>query len=113
MDFSYTETQDMIRDTLSRFLADTYDFDSRHKMIASDGGRDPGIWKALAQELGMLGAAFGEEHGGLGGGHLENALIMEELGKVIAIEPYLQTVVIGGGALKAVGGAVADAIIPK
>ena len=52
----------------------------------------------------MLGAAFSEEHGGLGGGHLENALIMEELGKVIAIEPYLQTVVIGGGALRAVGG---------
>lgn len=113
MDFSYTETQEMIRETLSRFLADTYDFDSRQKMIASDGGRDPGIWRALAQDLGMLGAAFGEEHGGLGGGHLENALIMEELGKVIAVEPYLQTVVIGGGALKAVGGAHADAFIPE
>jgi alkylation response protein AidB-like acyl-CoA dehydrogenase len=113
MDFSYTETQDMIRDTLARFLADTYDFDKRNKMIASDVGRDPGIWQALAQELGMLGAPFAEDHGGLGGGALENAIIMEELGKVIAIEPYLQTVVIGGGALKAVGGAQADAVIPE
>lgn len=113
MDFSYTETQDMIRDTLARFLADTYDFDKRGKMIASDTGRDPGIWQALAQELGMLGAPFSEDHGGLGGGALENAIIMEELGKVIAIEPYLQTVVIGGGALKAVGGAQADAVIPE
>ncbi|MEK6637777.1 MAG: acyl-CoA dehydrogenase family protein [Pseudomonadota bacterium] len=113
MDFSYTETQGMIRDTLARFLADTYDFDKRSKMIASDTGRDPGIWQALAQELGMLGAAFAEDHGGLGGGALENAIIMEELGKVIAIEPYLQTVVIGGGALKAVGGAQADAVIPE
>lgn len=113
MDFTYTETQEMIRETLSRFLADTYDFDTRNKMIASDTGRDPGIWKALAQDLGMLGAAFSEKHGGLGGGHLENALIMEELGKVIAIEPYLQTVVLGGGALKAVGGAIADAVIPE
>jgi alkylation response protein AidB-like acyl-CoA dehydrogenase len=113
MNFSYTETQDMIRDTLARFLADTYDFDKRGKMIASDAGRDPGIWRALAQELGMLGAPFAEGHGGLGGGALENAIIMEELGKVIAIEPYLQTVVIGGGALKAVGGAQADAVIPE
>ncbi len=113
MDFTYTETQDMIRETLSRFLADTYDFDKRSKMIASDAGRDPAIWKALAQDLGMLGAAFSEDHGGLGGGALENAIIMEELGKVIAIEPYLQTVIIGGGALKAVGGAVADAVIPE
>ncbi len=112
MDFTYTETQDMIRDTLARFLADTYDFEKRKVMIASSAGRDAGIWSALATELGMLGAPFAEEHGGLGGGALENALIMEEMGKVIAIEPYLQTVVIGGGALKAVGGAVADAVIP-
>jgi alkylation response protein AidB-like acyl-CoA dehydrogenase len=113
MDFSYTETQDMVRDTLARFLADTYDFDKRQKMIASETGRDPGIWKALAQDLGLLGAAFSEEHGGLGGGALENAILMEEFGKAIAIEPYLQTVVIGGGALKAVGGAIADSVIPE
>jgi alkylation response protein AidB-like acyl-CoA dehydrogenase len=113
MDFTYTETQDMIRDTLARFLADTYSFDSRQKMIASETGRDPAIWTALAQELGMLGAPFAEAHGGLGGGALENVIIMEELGKVMAVEPYLQTVVIGGGALKLVGGAVADAVIPE
>ena len=113
MDFTYTETQDMVRETLSRFLADNYGFDSRQKMIASDAGRDPAIWQTLAQELGMLGAAFDEAHGGLGGGALENVIVMEELGKVMAIEPYLQTVVIGGGALKAVGGAMADAIIPE
>src|SRR3546814_10795142 len=44
---------------------------------------------------------------------LENAIIMEEFGKVLGIEPYLPTVVIGGGALKAVGGAQADAMIPE
>jgi alkylation response protein AidB-like acyl-CoA dehydrogenase len=113
MDFTYTETQGMIRDTLARFLADTYDFDSRNKMIDSEAGRDPAIWTALAQELGMLGAAFSEEHGGLGGSHIENMIVMEELGKVMAIEPYLQTVVIGGGALKATGGAMADAFVPE
>lgn len=112
MDFSYTETQDMLRDTLARFLADTYDFETRKKMLASPEGRDPGIWRAFASELGILGAPFAEEHGGLGGGALENMIIMEELGKVIAVEPYLQTVVIGGGAVKHAGGALADAMIP-
>lgn len=112
MDFSYTETQDMLRDTLARFLADTYDFESRKKMLSRPEGRDPGIWKALATELGILGAPFAEEHGGLGGGALENMIMMEELGKVIAIEPYLQTVVIGGSALKHAGSAMADAVIP-
>lgn len=112
MDFSYTETQGMLRDTLARFLADTYDFETRKKMLDRPEGRDPGVWRALATELGILGAPFAEEHGGLGGGALENMIMMEELGKVIAIEPYLQTVVIGGGALKHAGGATADAMIP-
>lgn len=113
MDFSYNETQQMLRDTLARYLADNYDFDTRRKWIASDAGRDPGIWQALATELGILGAPFAEEQGGLGGGAVENMIVMEQLGEAIAIEPYLQTVVIGGGALKAVGGAVADAVIPQ
>ena len=113
MDFNYTDTQDMLRDTLARFLADTYDFETRKKMIDSAEGRDPGIWRALATELGILSAPFSEEQGGLGGGALENMIMMEELGKVIAIEPYLQTVVIGGGALKAAGGPLADAVIPE
>ncbi|MGB5019716.1 acyl-CoA dehydrogenase family protein, partial [Sphingorhabdus sp.] len=112
MDFTYTETQQMLRDTLARFLADTYDFDKRQKMLASEAGYDPGIWRALATELGILGAPFAEAHGGLDGGALENAIMMEELGKVLSIEPYLQTVVIGGGALKSVGGAQAEAHIP-
>ena len=112
MDLSFTETQNMLRDMLARFLADTYGFETRKKMLARPEGRDPGIWKALATELGILGAPFAEAHGGLGGGALENMIMMEELGKVIAIEPYLQTVVIGGSALKHAGGALADAMIP-
>ncbi len=113
MDFTYTETQDMLRDSLARFLADRYGFDQRQKMIASETGRDPAIWKALATDLGILCAPFSEEQGGLGGGALENMIMMEELGKVIAVEPYLQTVVIGGGALKAAGGSLADSLIPQ
>jgi alkylation response protein AidB-like acyl-CoA dehydrogenase len=113
VNFSYNETQEMLRDTLARFLADTYDFETRRKMVASDAGRDPGIWRALATELGILGAPFGEDQGGLGGGAVENMIVMEQIGEAIAIEPYLQTVVIGGGALKAAGGAQADALIPR
>ena len=112
MDLSTTETQDMLRDTLARFLADTYSFDARQKMLASPEGRDPGIWKALSSELGLTCAPFAEDHGGMGGGAIENMIMMEELGKVIAIEPWLQTVVAGGGALSAAGGQMAEALIP-
>ena len=112
MDLSTTETQTMLRDTLARFLADTYTFDARQKMLASPEGRDPGIWRALSSELGLTCAPFAEEMGGMGGGAIENQIMMEELGKVIAIEPWVQTIVAGGGALKAAGGPLADATIP-
>ncbi|MBN8501294.1 MAG: acyl-CoA dehydrogenase family protein [Sphingomonadales bacterium] len=113
MDLSFTETQDMVRDSLARFLSDTYDFETRKKMLERPEGRDPGIWRAIATELGLTCAPFAEQYGGMGGGHLENMIMMEELGKVIAIEPWLQTVVIGGGALQTAGGAMAEQVIPQ
>ncbi len=112
MDFNFTETQGMLRDTLRRYLADNYDFDKRQAMLRMPGGRDPGIWKALATELGILGAALPEAHGGFGGGPVDSMVLMEELGHVIAVEPYVPTVVVGGQALLAAGGAHAAQLIP-
>jgi pimeloyl-CoA dehydrogenase small subunit len=111
MDFNFTEEQSMLRDTVTSFLQDRYDFDKRRKMITSEAGRDPAIWEAFANELGILGAPFSEEHGGLGGGAIENMIVMEEFGKALVVEPYLGTVVIGGGFLKHSGYAGAADLI--
>ena len=111
MDFNFTEEQSMLRDTVTSFLQDRYDFDKRRKMITSDAGRDPAIWDAFANELGILGAPFSEELGGLGGGAIENMIVMEEFGKALVVEPYLGTVVIGGGFLKHSGYAGAADLI--
>jgi len=113
MDFNFTDEQTMLRDSVSRYLADTYTFDARMAAVNGESGWNPGVWKAFAEELGILGAPFAEAHGGLGGGAIENMIVMEEIGKALVIEPYLQTVVIGGGFLKAAGGALADEVIPK
>jgi len=112
MDFNLTDEQTMLRDTLRRYLADTYSFDARQKTVAGGQGWNPQVWQAFAEELGILGAPFAEAHGGLGGGAVENMLVMEELGRALVLEPYLSTVVIGGGALNAVGGTQAEALIP-
>jgi alkylation response protein AidB-like acyl-CoA dehydrogenase len=113
MDFNTTDEQTMLRDTVSRYLADTYTFDARMKTVHGGKGWNPAVWKAFAEELGILGAPFSEAHGGLGGGAIENMIVMEEIGRALVIEPYLPTVVIAGGALKATGGALADAVIPE
>jgi alkylation response protein AidB-like acyl-CoA dehydrogenase len=88
MDFAFTEEQSMLREALAGWLADNY------------RGWSPEFWRAMAQDLGILGAPFAEDIGGLGGGAVENLVILEELGRVLAAEPYLSTVVIGGGFLK-------------
>ncbi|ATQ42106.1 acyl-CoA dehydrogenase family protein [Caulobacter mirabilis] len=111
MDFNFTEEQSMLRDTVASYLQDNYDFEKRRKMIGSDAGRDPAIWSAFANELGILGAPFSEDLGGLGGGAIENMIVMEEFGKALVVEPYLGTVVIGGGFLKHSGYAGAADLI--
>jgi pimeloyl-CoA dehydrogenase small subunit len=111
MDFSFTEEQSMLRDTVASYLADNYSFDQRRATLAKEPGWSPAVWKAFAEELGILGAPFSEELGGLGGGPVENMIVMEEMGKALVVEPYLGTVVIGGGFLKHSGHAQAEALI--
>ncbi len=113
MDFSFTEEQTMLRDTVASYLGDHYDFDKRRAAVKSAAGWRPEVWKAFAEELGILGAAFPEELGGLGGGATENMVIMEEFGKALVVEPYLGTVVIGGGFLKHGKPAGGDELIGK
>ncbi len=112
MDFNFNETQGMLRDTLRRYLADTYDFDKRVAMLKREGGRDPGVWKALATELGILGAALPEQYGGFGGSPVDSMVLMEEFGRAIAVEPYVPTVVLGAGALVATSGQQASELVP-
>lgn len=100
MSTDHTEEQQMLRDMIAGFLADRYDHDARVAAIRSDLGRDPGLWQAFAGELAFLGAGFDEALGGFGGGYPETMLIMQELGAALAAEPYLGTVVIGGGFLR-------------
>jgi len=96
MDFSFTEEQTLLRNSVSKFLADNYDFETFKKISRSAEGWKPENWKQFA-ELGLLAAPLPEAHGGLGGGAVETMIVMEEFGKALVVEPFAQTVVIGGG----------------
>lgn len=112
MDFNFTEEQTMIRDSLARLIKDQYDFDARRKIVASKEGWRPKMWAQFA-ELGLLAAPFSEEDGGLGGGPIDAMVVMEEFGKGLVVEPFLQTVVVGGGFLKrAAAGQKAEHLAP-
>ena len=111
MDFSFTDEQRQLRETLARFLSQRYGFEARQKVLRSETGWRPEIWKALAEELGILGVALPEEVGGFGGGPVDNMIVMEELGRALVVEPYLETIVIGAGLLSRAGGEAATALI--
>ena len=96
MDFSFTEEQTLLRNSVSKFLADNYAFEAFKKISRSDSGWSREIWKQLA-ELGLMAAPLPEAYGGLGGGPVDTMVVMEEFGRALVVEPYAQTVVVGGG----------------
>jgi alkylation response protein AidB-like acyl-CoA dehydrogenase len=99
MDFAFTEEQTLLRNSVQRYLADNYKYEDWRKFTRGEAGRDPKHWGQFA-ELGLLAASLPEEHGGLGGGAIDSMVVMEEFGRALVVEPYVSTVVIGGGALK-------------
>jgi len=99
MDFSFSEEQTLLRNSVERFVQDKYDFDTRRKIVASDEGWSRDNWQQMA-ELGLLAAPFSEEQGGLGGGPIDVMVVMEEFGKGLVVEPFLPTVVQAGGFLR-------------
>jgi alkylation response protein AidB-like acyl-CoA dehydrogenase len=100
MNFDFSEEQTMIKDSVSRFVREEYDFDTRRKIINSDDGMSREFWSMFA-ELGWLSVPFAEEYGGFGGAVEDIAAVMEEMGKGIVVEPYASTVVVFGGLLSA------------
>ncbi len=103
MNFDYTDEQNALRDSLSKWAAQQYDFDKRKAAMA-----DENAWKknwATFAELGLLAAPLPEEFGGLGGGPIDVNVVAEEFGKALVVEPYVPTVVLGAGAIKYSGNA--------
>ena len=112
MNFNLSPEQQLLKDSVERFVADHYDLEKRNALVESDLGFSRDNWKAMA-ELGWLALPFAESDGGFGGGVVETMLLMESFGKGLVVEPYLASVLLGGGALKRGGTkALKDALLP-
>lgn len=99
MNFNLTEEQQMLQDSLRRFLANEYTFDKRTAIINGGKGLDQKTWGAFA-EMGLLGFTFPEENDGLGGNAIDTMLVMDCFGRALVVEPYLATVVLCGGLIR-------------
>ena len=103
MDFTLDGEQTALRDAV-RSLLKGYDAEHRREVVAADPGFDKVMWGQLA-EMGVLGLPFAEDDGGMGAGPAEVSVVAEEIGRVIAPEPFVEAVVLAGGLVAARGSA--------
>lgn len=99
MNFDLSEEQQLIQDSVARFVADNYELDKRRKLAESEKGYSEDHWRTFA-ELGWLALPFSEDDGGIGGTAIDTMIVMEQFGKGLVLEPYLATVILGGGVLQ-------------
>jgi pimeloyl-CoA dehydrogenase small subunit len=114
MDFDFSDDQLLLKESVGKMFTGRYaDFDKRKGYQKQPHGFDPAVWAEYA-ESGILSLPFSEEHGGFGGGPVETMIVMEQVGRSLAVEPYLSSVVLCGGILKhAAAEPGAAALIPK
>lgn len=113
MDFSYSEEQQMLQESVQKFVHKSYDFDTRKKLIASEQGFSDENWQLFA-ELGWLTVPFSDEDGGFGGLAVDLMVMMEEFGKAMVVEPFLPTAVLAGGLISTLGSdAQKSSLLPK
>ena len=103
MDFSYDDEQNGLREAVSALLARAYaDSEQRRTVVGTDPGFDEKTWGRLA-EMGVLGLPFAESDGGMGAGPVEVSIVAEEIGRVLAPEPFVEAVVLAGGLVAELG----------
>lgn len=99
MDFTLDSEQAALRDAV-RGLLKAYDpaqaAEHRRQVVREDPGYDEQMWRRLA-EMGVLGLPFADDLGGMGAGPVEVSVVAEEMGRVLAPEPFVESVVLAGG----------------
>jgi alkylation response protein AidB-like acyl-CoA dehydrogenase len=111
MNFDYNEEQQLLADSVRRFLAKDYGFEARRKIVASKEGWSAGVWAQLA-EMGLTGLPFSPDYGGFGGGAVDLMGVMEAAGDALLVEPYLPTLIAGQLVARAGSEAQKKAILP-
>ncbi|HUJ45869.1 MAG TPA: acyl-CoA dehydrogenase family protein [Rhizomicrobium sp.] len=102
MNFDFSDDQKLLRDQARKFLSEKCTTKTVRRVFEGDAGYDRDLWKAIA-EMGWLGTAIPEAHGGVGLGHLELCVIAEELGRALAPVPFSSTVYLFAEAVLAAG----------
>ncbi len=103
MDFAFSDEQDAFRETLRRFFEEKCPTTEVFRLMETDAGYDPGVWKQMGEELGLQGLLIPEEYGGQGFGFLELGIALEEMGRVLLPSPFYASACLAANAILAAG----------
>ncbi len=95
MDFEYNEEQQLLADSVRKYLANAYNFEARKKTIAASAGFSTEAWSTFA-EMGLTAIPFAAEDGGFGGGAVDLMAAMEAFGDALVVEPVLDNIGLAG-----------------
>ncbi|MDB6090671.1 MAG: acyl-CoA dehydrogenase [Gammaproteobacteria bacterium] len=99
MDFTLSDEQRALQDSVQRYVSRQYAFESRRAIERTAAGWSPQVWQDLA-DLGVLGINVPQEHGGLGYGPIETLLVMNLFGSCLLLEPYAASAVVATAVLR-------------
>lgn len=94
MNFDLSEEQQLLKDSVERFVNDNYDLDTRQSLSKNPAGFSDTYWQTMA-ELGWLGVTIPEAQGGFGGNQADTMVLMEAFGKGLVLEPFFASAVLG------------------
>jgi alkylation response protein AidB-like acyl-CoA dehydrogenase len=110
MNFAHTDDRRMLGESLERYVAEQYGFETRMAIVKSAEGFSLSQWQTFA-DLGVIGALFHEEDGGYGGKGFDITVVFEALGRGLVIEPFLPSAILAGSALAHAGTASQKALL--
>lgn len=110
MNFEHTEERRMLADSLNRFVAEQYSFETRDNIVKGTHGFSTDIWQQFA-DLGVIGALFSEANGGFGGAGFDIAVVFEAMGRGLVVEPLLGSAILAGEAIAAAGNEAQKAVL--
>lgn len=102
MNFDLTKEQQLIADSVARFVREESPVERFRQTRDTERAWAPEVWKQMG-EYGWLGIALPEEYGGIGGSFVDMAIILEQLGRGLAPEPYIPSVVLAAGLVERLG----------
>ena len=101
--FAFTDEQEQFRSAIRRFLNDKSPTTEVRRLMATDEGYDPAVWRQMSEELALPGIHIPEEYGGTGFGMVELGIVMEEFGRALVCAPYFSTAVLAANAIMNAG----------